>query len=145
MVNKEKVIRERAIIYCEGGFGEVAGEIANELVRYSNKYEIVSVIDSEKAGRDSGAVLSGEPNKIPIFRNLGSALAQAGRAPAYFIFGIMPEGGSLSDAERRLLLRAMGYKMNIATELHESLSDDPEFVDACSKNNVVINEVASDL
>lgn len=145
LLKYEKIIRARAIVYCEDSFGDVEGKIANDLVRYSDTYEIVSVIDGEKAGRDSGDVLKGEPNKIPIFRNLGSALAQAGRAPAYFIFGMTPEGGTLSDAERRLLLRAIGYKMNIATEHHEVLNNDPEFVEACAKTNVVINEVASGL
>jgi hypothetical protein len=43
-----------AIVYCEANFGAIDGKTANGLVRRSEKYEILSVIDSEKAGLDAG-------------------------------------------------------------------------------------------
>ena len=46
-----------AIVYCEANFGAIDGKTANGLVRHSEKYEILSVIDSEKAGLDAGVVL----------------------------------------------------------------------------------------
>ena len=47
------VVQERAataVVYCEANFGAIDGKTANGLVRHSEKYEILSVIDSEKAG-----------------------------------------------------------------------------------------------
>lgn len=41
-----------AVVYCEANFGADDGKTANGLVRHSEKYEIVSVIDSEQAGHD---------------------------------------------------------------------------------------------
>lgn len=133
--------KKRAIIYCEGQFGAAAGQTANELVRHSEKYKILSVIDSDKAGEDSGKILDGTPNGIPIYRDLGTALAQAGSSPDCFIFGVAPAGGLLSATERRPILRAIGYKMNIATELHQILNNDPEFAMASAKANVTIRKV----
>ena len=46
-----------AIVYCEANFGAIDGKTANGLIRYSEKYAVLSVIDSEKAGLDSGMVL----------------------------------------------------------------------------------------
>lgn len=132
---------ETAIIYCEGNFGEIDGKTANGLVRHSEKYKILSIIDSEKAGQDAGQILDNESNGIPIFRNLGTALAQASRIPDYFIFGIAPASGVLSLLERRLLLRAIEYGMNIVNGLHEFLNDDPEFAAASAKSNIVIRDV----
>ena len=43
-----------AVVYCEGNFGRQDGKTANGLVRHSEKYEIVSVIDSTLAGSDAG-------------------------------------------------------------------------------------------
>jgi len=80
----------RAIVYCEGNFGALDGKTANGLVRYSENYEILSVIDSEKAGLDSGMVLDDKTNDIPICRNLADALKHAGDVPDYFIFGMAP-------------------------------------------------------
>ena len=67
-----------AIVYCEANFGAIDGKTANGLVRHSERYEILSVIDSEKAGLDAGMVLDGEPNGIPICRDLAQSLEMPG-------------------------------------------------------------------
>ncbi|MDB4749250.1 DUF1611 domain-containing protein, partial [Akkermansiaceae bacterium] len=132
---------ETAIIYCEGNFGGIDGKTANGLVRHSEKYEILSIIDSEQVGQDAGEVLDGEPNGILICRDLDEAIADAGRVPDYFIFGIAPASGMLSPAERELLLSAIAQGMNIVNGLHEFLNDDPEFAAACSESGVIIRDV----
>jgi hypothetical protein len=116
-----------AVVYCEANFGAIDGKTANGLVRQSEKYKILSVIDSEKAGLDSGVVLDDKPNDIPIYRNLADALAHAGSTPDYFIFGMAPASGLLSSHERGLVLEAMDLGMNIVNGLHEFLNDDPVF------------------
>ena len=130
-----------AIVYCEANFGGIDGKTANGLVRHSEKYEILSIIDSEKAGLDAGAVLDDQPNGIPICRDLDDALENADQLPAYFIFGIAPATGMLSPIERELVLRAIGLGMNIVNGLHEFLNDDPEFATACAISKVVIRDV----
>lgn len=129
---------ETAIVYCEGHFGGISGKTANELVRHSEKYKILSIIDDEKEGQDSGKILDGIPNGIPVYRDLGTALAHAGRRPNHLIFGIAPATGELSLTERRLLLRAMKYGINIVTRLHQSLNNDSEFAAACAEFGVII-------
>ncbi len=133
--------KETAIVYCEGNFAKIDGKTANGLVRQSEQYEILSIIDSEKSGEDAGEILDGIANGIPIFRDLGTALAHAGKAPNYLIFGIAPATGKLSSSERRLLLRAITYGINIVNGLHEFLNDDPEFTDAAKKANVIIRDI----
>ncbi|MCW8884204.1 MAG: DUF1611 domain-containing protein [Motiliproteus sp.] len=130
-----------AIVYCEANFGAIDGKTANGLVRHSEKYKILSVIDSEKAGLDSGMLLDKEPNSIPICRDLADSLAQAGTVPDYFIFGMAPSSGMLSAPERNLVLQAISYGMNIVNGLHEFLNDDPEFAAASIANNVEILDV----
>ena len=130
-----------AIVYCEANFGEVDGKTANGLVRHSEKYDIVAVIDSHRAGLDSGIVLDGEPNAIPICFDLEAALAHADRVPDYFIFGIAPSSGMLSVHERALVLKAIGLGMDIVSGLHEFLADDPEFAAASAANGVLIRDV----
>lgn len=139
--NGRPVRAETAIVYCEGNFGAIDGKTANGLVRHSEKYAIRSVIDSQKAGLDAGAVLDGESNGIPICRDLAEALAQANDLPDYFIFGIAPATGTLSAEERRLMLEAIGLGMNIVNGLHEFLNDDPEFKAASAAAQVEILDV----
>ncbi len=130
-----------AVVYCEGNFGKIDGKTANGLIRHSEKYEILSVIDSEKAGLDAGMVLDSKPNAIPICLDLDDSLAQAGSTPDFFIFGMAPSSGMLSKHERGLVLEAMSHGMNIVNGLHEFLNDDPVFDAACLANKVEIIDV----
>lgn len=130
-----------AVIYCEENFGAMDGKTANGLVRYSEKYKILSVIDSTKAGLDSGMVLDEKPNGIPICNHLEAALELVDGVPDYFIFGMAPSSGMLSSIERSIVLEAMGLGMNIINGLHEFLNDDPEFSDASRAGNVEIIDI----
>lgn len=130
-----------AIVFCEATFAEIDGKTANGLVRQSEKYQILSVIDSKKAGLDAGMVLDGVPNRIPICRDLADALLYAENIPDYFIIGMAPASGMLSISERNVVLEAMANGMNIVNGLHEFLNDDAEFVSVSKKNNVHIIDV----
>lgn len=130
-----------AVIYCEANFGALDGKTANGLVRHSEKYEILSVIDSTKAGLDSGIVLDDKANAIPICRDLADSLDLAGRVPDYFIFGMAPASGMLSTQERSIVLGAIRLGMNVVNGLHEFLNDDAEFAAASAAMNVEILDV----
>jgi uncharacterized NAD-dependent epimerase/dehydratase family protein len=140
-IGARRVHTATAVVYCEANFGAIDGKTANGLVRHSEKYEIRSVIDSRNAGLDAGAVLDGEPNGIPICRDLAEALAQGKDLPDYFIFGIAPASGTLSANERRLLLEVIDLGMNVVNGLHEFLNDDPEFKAAGTANGVELLDV----
>lgn len=129
------------MVYCEGNFAAIDGKTANGLVRHSEKYEILSVIDSQQAGLDAGAVLDGVPNGIPICRDLTHGMELIGTVPDFFIFGIAPASGMLSARERGIVLRAMGLGMSVVNGLHEFLNDDPEFVAAAAATGVKILDV----
>jgi hypothetical protein len=130
-----------AIVYCEGHFGEQDGKTANGLVRFSERYDILSVIDGSHDGEDAGDRLDGIPNGIPVVASLASALAAAERMPDYLIFGLAPANGLLSPAHRAVLLDGMDHGMQIVNGLHEFLNDDPEFVAAATRNAVTITDV----
>lgn len=142
LVTPLPVRRPRAIVYCEANFGAIDGKTANGLVRNSEKYEIISVIDSRLTGQDTGMVLDGEPNGIPLSRDLADALALAGDdGPDVLIVGVAPTSGLLSAVERQVLLDGMSCGLSIVNGLHEFLNDDPEFAAAAVINGVAITDV----
>jgi len=108
-----------AIVYCEANFGAIDGKIANGLVRHSEKYKILSVIDSKKAGQDSGETLGETVNGIPIYRDLTDALAHINCTPDYFIIGMAPDTQNmtvlceLADAIDAKFGAAMGAGLEI--------------------------------
>ncbi|GAA1850628.1 DUF1611 domain-containing protein [Pseudonocardia ailaonensis] len=130
-----------AIVYCEALFGEQDGKTANGLVRHSEKYEILSVIDSTRAGADSGSLLDGTANGIPVLASLAESIAHAGHVPDYLICGLAPADGLLSDDQRVVLLDGIARGMHIVNGLHEFLNDDAEFAAAAMIAGVTITDV----
>lgn len=130
-----------AVVYCEGLFGEQDGKTANGLVRHSQKYEILSVIDSTRAGVDAGMLLDGATNGIPVLATLAEAVAHAGRVPDYLICGLAPADGLLSDAQRAQLLDGIARGMHVVNGLHEFLNDDIEFAAASLRAGVTITDI----
>jgi len=130
-----------AVVYCEANLGAIDGKTANGLLRHSEKYRILSVIDGAQSGRDAHEVLGLEPQGVPVCADLAHAIRLAGRVPDYLIFGIAPSSGVLSPTERLVILDAMGRGMHIVSGLHEFLNDDPEFSAARERYHVTILDV----
>jgi uncharacterized NAD-dependent epimerase/dehydratase family protein len=130
-----------AVVYCEGQFGEQDGKTANGLVRHSEKYDVLSVIDSRCAGVDAGTFLDGTPNGIPVVADLEDALQLAGEVPDYLICGLAPADGLLSAEQRVVLLDGIASGMHVINGLHEFLNDDAEFVAAAALARVTITDV----
>ncbi|MGH2625356.1 MAG: DUF1611 domain-containing protein, partial [Anaerolineales bacterium] len=131
----------RAIILCEGAFSNSNGKSAHGLVRHTQRYQVVGVIDSTLAGRDAGEVLDGRPNRIPIFADLGSALSGAAASPTHLVIGLAPVGGRLPDAWRHIVAEALRQGLNVDSGLHQFLSDDPELRRLAEEHGAAIRDV----
>jgi uncharacterized NAD-dependent epimerase/dehydratase family protein len=132
---------ESAVIYCEGNFGQIDGKTANGLVRYSQAYRILSVIDTRLKGHDSGQVLDKVSNAIPIVEDLEAAVTRQAVIPDTLIYGIAPSTGKMSATDREVVLDAISLGMNIVSGLHEYLGDDLEISSAAEAANVKIRDI----
>lgn len=130
-----------AVVYCEGNFAKIDGKTANGLVRHSEAYRIISVIDSIHSGENAGRVLDDVTNHIPILESLDAVVAHATSLPDTFIYGMAPSTGRLSPADRSVVLDAIARGMNIVSGLHEYLSDDTEIAHAASEQQVTIRDI----
>ena len=66
--------KENAVVYCEGSFNTTNGKTAHGLVRFTERYDIQSIIDSRYKGQDAGMALDGKNNGIPIVGSLEEAM-----------------------------------------------------------------------
>ena len=130
-----------AVVYCEGNFGQIDGKTANGLVRHSQAYRILSVIDTRFEGCDSGQVLDNVSNGIPILEDLEAAVMREASIPDTLIYGMAPSTGKLSLSDREIVLDAIALGMNIVSGLHEYLGDDPEISTAAEGANVTIRDI----
>ncbi len=133
-----------AIIYCEGAFNTPNGKTAHGLLRFTNRYRLLSVVDSHYSGLDAGDVLDGKPNGIPIFGSLEKAVAEADSHPrpaTHFVVGLAPDGGRLSLAAREDAKNAIIYGLNVDCGLHDYLSDDPQMMRLATKYGGTIRDI----
>lgn len=133
--------RPAAVVYCEGNFADIDGKTANGLVRSSERYRIVAVIDSTFAGRDAGHVLDGVDAGIPIVATLPDVVRVVGHLPDLFIFGLAPLSGLMSRSERGAVLEAIMAGLDIVSGLHEFLNDDAEICAAAETRGVTLLDV----
>ncbi|MEQ9592183.1 MAG: DUF1611 domain-containing protein [Cyclobacteriaceae bacterium] len=132
---------KNAIVYSENEFGKIDGKVANGLVRHSEKYRIVGVIDSSKAGLDALEYLDGIQSGICIYKNIDSALDSLGEVPTYFIYGIAPLETFLDQAHRDVIFYAMSKGMNIVNGLPQFLTEDEEFIERAIAHQVKIYDI----
>ena len=131
----------KALVYCEGEFGKIDGKVANGLARHSEKYQILGIIDSTKAGLDAGEFLDGIKNGIPIFRSVEDAIETLGFVPEYFIYGIAAITAFLNHYDRGIIFAAMKLGMNIINGLPEFFTEDQEFVQKAHDYDVQIYDM----
>ncbi len=134
-------MQKTALIYCEEQFGLIDGKTASGLIRQSDTYQIVGVLDSSLTGQDTGEVLGDKKNNIPIFANLRAALDALPEIPNCYIYGKAPLDARISSEERFLILEAMEEGMDIINGLHEFFSDDAEFSHMAEQCNVQIRDI----
>ena len=138
-------MKTNAIVYCENEFGKIDGKVANGLVRHSEKYDILGIIDSSKSGFDAGEQLDGVANGIPIFNSIDKAIEYLGFIPNNFIYGIAPLESFLSQNQRKVFFKAMKKGMNVINGMAEYLTEDLEFIEKAREYNVTISDIRKPL
>ncbi|MGB8699526.1 MAG: DUF1611 domain-containing protein [Thermosynechococcaceae cyanobacterium] len=135
------IAKETALVYCQSQFGLVDGKTAAGLVRQSETYTIVGIIDGLLAGKDAGEELGNKKNDIPIFADLNDALSQLSEIPDCYIYGKAPLDTYISKEERLLILEAMEKGMDIINGLHQFFSEDQEFAHMADQCGIQIKDI----
>ena len=130
-----------AIVVCDGLFDTDNGKTAHGLVRGTDRYRILGVVDAPTAGRDAGEVLDGKPRGIPVFATIPEALRVLGQTPRFCVVGVATSGGRVTPGLRGLLAEAISSGMSVVNGLHEFVSDDPELAAAAAAKSIAITDV----
>lgn len=133
-----------ALVYCDGAFNTPNGKTAHGLVRFTERYEVLGVIDSRYAGQDAGAVLDGKANGIPVFANFEQAYEacqRQGQLPTYLVVGLAPDGGRLPGEAKSTLRQALKKGLHLDSGLHDFLTNDAELVQLAQEHQCRIRDV----
>jgi len=133
-----------AVVYCEGAFQTTYGKTAHGLVRFTDRYKVAFVIDSQCAGQDAGMLLDSKNSDILIVNDLDEAIKKAKKSHfmlSYFVVGITPEDGFLTDSIKNAVLYALKKGLNVDSGLHDFVSDLPEAQKLIKGKNIRIRDI----
>ncbi|HEY1250089.1 MAG TPA: DUF1611 domain-containing protein [Thermoanaerobaculia bacterium] len=130
-----------ALVVCDDLFATADAKTAHGLVRGTERYTIVGVIDGPTAGRDAGEVLDGRPRGIPVFASIALALAALPKRPDFCVVGVATSGGRVTPGLRALLLEAIEAGLSVVNGLHELASENPALAEAAARRGVRIVDV----
>jgi uncharacterized NAD-dependent epimerase/dehydratase family protein len=133
-----------AIVWCDGAFNTPEGKTAHGLVRFTQRYQTISIIDTAHAGQDAGMVLDRKDAGIPVVSTLAEALAHAnsvGVTPTHFVIGMAPDGGRLPDNGRACVMLAIDAGLNVDCGLHDFLTEDPVIAPRAAAAGVTLRDV----
>lgn len=111
------------------------------LIRGTERFDILAVIDYKQAGRDAGEVLDGQNRNMPIFASVNDYLQSGLPAPTYCIVGVALHGGILPEEFKSELFDAIKAGMGIVCGLHTFLSEDPTFSALAAQYGVELIDV----
>jgi len=130
-----------ALVLAPNAFKTEHAKTAHGLVRGSERFEVVGVVDAACAGEDAGAALDGRRRGIPIFATLAAALTGAPKRPDTCIVGVAVAGGVMSPPLRALLAEAAASGLTLVNGLHDLAADDPAIAAAAAKSGARIVDV----
>lgn len=131
----------KAVILTNGLLQKSDAKTAHGLIRGTERYEIVGVIDSaETAGKDAGEILDRKHRNIPVFDSLDSAVTNL-KSIDYLIIGVATIGGVLPPAMLDIIKITIENGISIVNGLHEYLSEKPEIVALAEANKVELVDI----
>ncbi len=130
-----------AILLCEGYYRTINGKTAHGLVRGSDRYRILAVVDPPTAGRDAGEVLDGIRRGIPIVSSIDEALRSQTSKPDYAIVGIATAGGRFTPGLRASVRKSLEKGLSVVNGLHEFVSEDEELSSLARAKGLTITDV----
>ncbi len=129
-----------AIIITGGLLDDYHAKTTHGLIRGTDRYNIVGVIDAQYEGKDAGEVLDGVKRDIPVFATIDEFVA-SGKTAKYCIIGVATIGGLIPPQMRAMITLAIGKGFSIVNGLHELLCDIDEFVQLANDKNVELIDI----
>ena len=132
--------KSTAVILTAGYLVSSSGKTAHGLIRGTDRFEILGVIDDKYAGKDAGEVLDGKHRNIPVFESL-EAFNKSGKSAKYCIIGVATKGGVIPESLKALLKEALDRGFSLVNGLHDYVSDHPELAALAASKGLDIIDV----
>jgi uncharacterized NAD-dependent epimerase/dehydratase family protein len=129
-----------AIVLTNGLLAKVDAKTAHGLIRGTERFEIIGVLDNAFAGKDAGEVLDGVKRNMPVFATVADAVEKLPPVD-YCIIGVATVGGRLPPDFLVVIEECITHNISIVNGLHEFLCDKPHIVALAEEYGVELIDV----
>ncbi|MCI0750563.1 MAG: DUF1611 domain-containing protein [Flammeovirgaceae bacterium] len=133
--------KSNAIILTAGYLDTSNGKTAHGLIRGTDRFNILAVIDHKQSGNDAGEVLDGRKRNIPIYDSIASFIKHSKDKARYCVIGVATKGGVIPDSLRLMLREALESNLSIVNGLHDYVSDHAELADLAKQKGLEMIDV----
>ena len=130
-----------AIVITGGYLDTISAKTAHGLIRGTERFKIVGIIDHKHPGKDAGEVLDGKKRNIPIYGTIEDFVKSSKEKTHYCVIGVATKGGVIPDTLREMIKEALEKGFNIVNGLHEYVSDITELADLAQRKGLEIVDV----
>lgn len=134
-------MKSNAILLTGGFLDTLSAKTAHGLIRGTERFTILGVIDARNSGKDAGEVLDGRKRNIPVYASLGEFVQQNTQPVTYCIVGLATKGGVIPASLRLELKEALEHGFGLVNGLHEFISDIPELAELARAKGLEIIDV----
>lgn len=127
----------KIVALAEGLFDYKNAKTACGVIRYGF-HDVVAVIDSTKAGKNTADIVPGIGKNIPIVSKLEEALSMK---PDCLLIGVAPKGGGLPEEWRGIIKAAIEAGLHIYSGMHMFMSEDEEFSRLAKSRGVILWDI----
>lgn len=135
------MIKSNAIVITGGYLNTGNAKTAHGLIRGSDRFNILAVIDNQNAGRDAGEILDGHHRNIPVFSTVADFVKAHPGAATHSIIGVATKGGVIPPELQLILRDALDNNFNLVNGLHEYVSEIQELSELARTKGLDIIDV----
>ena len=133
--------KSNAIIITAGYLDTYSGKTAHGLIRGTDRFNIIGVIDSKFPGRDAGEILDGKTRGIPVYASLENFVELSKAKAKYCILGVATKGGVIPESLQKMLKEALEKGLGIVNGLHDYVADHEELASLAREKGLEIIDV----
>jgi len=133
--------KSNAIVITGGYLDTNNAKTAHGLIRGTDRFNIVGIIDHAHPGKDAGEVLDGRKRNIPVYASISEFKKSSQQEAVYCVVGVATKGGVIPESLRAMLKEALETGYGLVNGLHEYVSEIPELNDLAKQKGLEIIDV----
>ncbi len=133
--------KSNAIVITAGYLDTNSGKTAHGLIRGTERFNILGIIDHKHPGKDAGEVLDGKKRNIPVYSSIAEFIQKSPTKAEYCVIGVATKGGVIPDSLRVMLKEALENNLSLVNGLHDYVSDHPDLADLAKAKGLQLIDV----